>query len=299
MNHSLNYSLPISTSLLNTQNLNPDGNVIMNGVRQTLTSSNLNINESILLPNFTQQYQLYSVHNNDNLFENLISDEIHNYTSREDINSNYNARLQLYSNKDIFYNLSENNDSNDDIVEDNDIHDSYKSLNNSIIEGKKLLFDTLNKYLEVDREKNVFIENNKYLDSLSTEIYHKLNLIKTTINYDNIENEKNIKEEISIIECNLNNVIDNIKNSNKLKIDLLKKKISKKKKILKIMNNSFQIVKDCNLRSYCTICLQNEVEIFFTSCGHTCCRQCIKNVGSFCHMCRKQISGIKSLFFNS
>lgn len=157
MNQSNNYSLPVFTSniLLGTQHIqinNPSENVI-HDVREMLPLSNININQPVYFPNFTQQYQLYSVHNNENLFENLVSDEILHDFSREDITSNYNARLQLYSSKDIFYNISDNNDSNDDIIEDNDINDSYKSLNDSIIEGKKVLLGTLNKYLEIDRKK--------------------------------------------------------------------------------------------------------------------------------------------------
>lgn len=299
------YSLPVYTSniLLGTPHIqiNNSSENVIHDVRQMLPLSNLNINESVYFPNFTQQYQLYSVHNNENLFENLVSNEILHDFSKEDITSNYNARLQLYSNKDIFYNIDNNNDSNDDndIIEDNDINDSYKSLNDSIIEGKKVLLGTLNKYLEIDRKKNIFIENNNYLDGLSTEINQKLNLIKPTINQNNINNEESIiKEKFETIESSLSSIIETMKNSNNLLVDGLKRELLEKKKILKIMNNSFQIIKECNLRNYCTICLQNEVDMFYTSCGHTCCRQCIKKVGSFCHMCRKQISGIKSLFFN-
>lgn len=134
---------------------------------------------------------------------------------------------------------------------------------------------------------------------MSIEINQKLNLIKPTINQNNIDNEESIiKKKFETIESSLSSIIDTIKNSNNLLVDGLKREMLEKRKILKIMNNRFQIVKECNLRSYCTIYLQNEVDMFYTSCGHTCCRQCIKKVGSFCHMCRKQISGIKSLFFN-
>lgn len=202
---------------------NPSENVI-HDVREMLPLSNININQPIYFPNFTQQYQLYSVHNNENLFENLVSDEILHDFSRKDITSNYNAILQLYSSKDIFYNISDNNDSNDDIIEDNDINDSYKSLKDSIIEGKKVLLGTLNKYLEIDRKKNIFIENNNYLDGLSIEINQKLNLIKPTINQNNIDNEESIiKKKFETIESSLSSIIDTIKNSNNLLVDGLKR----------------------------------------------------------------------------
>lgn len=281
------------SSMRNLQLNNGVENVIHDvNLQHILPLSNLNG----LLPNFTQQYQSFS--NTENMLENSITEELLNDYAAENVTSNYNARCQIYKNKDIFYNIND-----DDIDYENFIlndMEKYKSLNNSIIEGKNILLQTLNKHVDIIGKKNVFLNKNNSIDNLSIEINQKLNNINDCIavNHDYNETEK-IKENFDSIRKCLQSNINIIKTCNNKEIDKLQNDILQNKYILKLLSESFNIVKDCNLRNNCTICLQNEVDVFFTSCGHTCCKICVKNIGPFCHMCRKQISGIKSLFLNS
>jgi hypothetical protein len=147
----------------------------------------------------------------------------------------------------------------------------------------------------------------KYEKLYNIEINNTNNSIKSLISYGDITSKLEIeyincsesKENINIILNNINDIVDKIKNNDKL-LDIKNKYLNSRKNMLSYFELVKYLNKD-NIGSTCSLCFSNKVDYFMNPCGHTFCGNCkntleLKNFDS-CVFCRRQIISINSLFY--
>ena len=86
------------------------------------------------------------------------------------------------------------------------------------------------------------------------------------------------------------------KNNESLKSS--KKEYEKNKNKFKYYFEIIKIINNFNMGNTCSICVENNVDHFFNPCGHTVCKECVKNIdNNSCFLCRTNIINIKKLYY--
>jgi conjugal transfer/entry exclusion protein len=67
---------------------------------------------------------------------------------------------------------------------------------------------------------------------------------------------------------------------------------------LRALSPLFSTIENFTGYRACPICLQNEVAIYLTPCGHTLCKTCLTKIKGECYMCRKRIISHKQLYYS-
>ena len=149
--------------------------------------------------------------------------------------------------------------------------EEYKNIQKEFIKSEKIFKEELTKNKENINNIDLFINFIKQLkiNDKDREILNK-KLIEISKEYEkNNESLKSSKKEYE-------------KNKNKFKYYF---------EIIKIINNF-------NMGFTCSICVENNVDHFFNPCGHTVCKECVKNIdNNSCFLCRTNIISIKKLYY--
>ena len=182
---------------------------------------------------------------------------------------------------------SDDKDKNDE-VEEIDKNDELITKFNEFIKSFKEQQDTL---LKCEQELLIAINNNKQdIKTINQLMDHTKNLTNKYID------EKSPKNNIIDKMCELGKEIKKNSNINSIKDDYVnaRKDINKSLNIIKYFNG-------LNIGNTCSMCLTNNVDVYFDPCGHTCCEECSKKlpvIDKRCILCRVNIRGINKIYYN-
>ena len=188
--------------------------------------------------------------------------------------------------------LLKNNGS--EIKEENKVNKKDDFIGKTLIEE----FDNFMKYfdlkqkkfLEIEQDLLIEIRKNKedvaQIDSLM-KYYDHLNK-----KYDNGDKTIEAMEKLAI----------NIKENSK--IDTVKEEYVIRKSEMMQYLDIIKYLNKCNLGNTCSLCLTNNVTLYFNPCGHTACDECYKKLlGNSnaqelkCAFCRKDVYDTKKLYY--
>jgi hypothetical protein len=126
--------------------------------------------------------------------------------------------------------------------------------------------------LEYYNDETLFIPKKYYNDILSSIKNSKLKEI-ALLDYS----ITNLKTQLLIVQKMMSEKTNDIENSKKEMIDMLKREI--------------------NPDLLCQICFERRVNLVLTPCGHTFCDKCFGN-NTHCFNCRGDVSSAHKIFFN-
>lgn len=85
----------------------------------------------------------------------------------------------------------------------------------------------------------------------------------------------------------------------KQSIDQAKQRFIQQKRLFSKYLSIVKLINQMNTGSTCSICLCDNVSVYFDPCGHTCCSECVeKNKTNRCPLCRKDIIQTRKLYFS-
>lgn len=155
----------------------------------------------------------------------------------------------------------------------------FKTINDTYLKLHNRLQDSIEK---TEKEIELMNSHIKYINSLQKK-------------YDNTSSEKfdEMKQDIEKLS-------EKIKHNNELE-KIRKEYHETRSKMLRYLS-FIKLVNNFNTGSTCSLCLSNNVTMFFDPCGHTGCEECIeklyiKHGDKPCPFCKKKILIPKSLYF--
>tara|TARA_Y100001938_G_C8056258_1_gene414544 strand:+ start:808 stop:1569 length:762 start_codon:yes stop_codon:yes gene_type:complete len=195
-------------------------------------------------------------------------------------------------------------------------HDLLKYLKND-----KIYFD---EELDINIEK-VETKSNVLVDALS-EFFKEFKIKRDELVKDEkelIEEIEKTKDDINIIKgmmektkkmmekYDLNkDIIDTMGElgksiREKSNINTIKEKYIKSRKDILIYLDVIKSINSLNLGNTCSLCLMNNVDVYFQNCGHTACQDCADKLLEYdggidkarCSFCRKDIFKINKLYY--
>lgn len=210
--------------------------------------------------------------------------------------------------------LINGNDDFDLLEDEKDIIDKEKdksSLINEIDQLNKKIHTYLEKFTKLQKE--LYKCNGDYQNEV-----HKLkkNIATTDSMIEfikNLPNEHKDKENTKIIIDQMNILSKNILDNEKIK-EIRKNYIEKRKEAEQLIT-FIKKLNNMNQTNICPLCFTNTVDHFIDPCGHTFCKECIKNhirnggnenidlyeIGRYdnsqCCFCRERINTVKPLYF--
>jgi hypothetical protein len=202
-----------------------------------------------------------------------------------DIEIAYNLRKNIYDNKDLFYNL------NNKLIDNNIDLDKYEHINNAIIEGKEILSDELVKQNLYNIEKKGLLSIENDVKNVAIDIQNKLEHIKTLLQIDNLQ------DHVDSITYSFSCIQDSFKDVLNEKINKIDKKLIISEQILHKLSQSYGILKNITPGYACPICINKQVNVYVSKCGHTFCNECISKT-NYCYICRSKIEKINKLYFS-
>ena len=223
-----------------------------------------------------------------------------------------------------YYELSPNLQySNENIYYESSSLDTNYNSNNKLINVREYLVDLLKNKFEYDYEelpeleliekliKEFNIINKTYI-SLHTKLHesikkteYEVRLINSHMKYimdmnKQYDNTNNTNDLFGNIKQDIENLSDKIKNNNDLE-NIREKYNDTRKKMLSYLS-FIKKINNFNTGSTCSLCLSNNVNMFFDPCGHTSCQECINKLeverGDVpCPFCKKKIKISRPLYF--
>lgn len=195
-------------------------------------------------------------------------------------------------------------------------HDLLKYLKN-----EKIYFD---KELEINIEKEE-TKTNVLVDALS-EFFKEFKIKRDELVKDEKELIKEIdktKDDINIVKAmmektkkmmekyDLNKDIINTMGElgksirEKSNIKTIKEKYIKSRKDILLYLDIIKKINSLNLGNTCSLCMLNNVDVYFQNCGHTACQECADRLVEYdggidkarCSFCRKDIFKINKLYY--
>ena len=159
-------------------------------------------------------------------------------------------------------------------------------------------FDNFLKYFDLKQKELIKIEkkfikeiqNNKKDIKQINDLIDYLNSLKDRYNVD--ENNK-IVENMYIFAKNI---------SENSKIDEIKEEYIERKKEMVQYLDILKYLNKGNVGNTCSLCLTNNVDIYFDPCGHTCCEECLNIMENadnelICGFCRKNIYRTSKIYY--
>lgn len=230
-----------------------------------------------------------------------IIDEINNnisvkYTQKDENNRFFNIKSYLlkYLKNDIEeLNLIIKDDGTSEIVKiDEKKEDEY--IGKTLIEE----FDNFMKYFKLKSDKLYSIEN-----KLKNEIEKNKEDIKqidSLIEYYNTL--KNKYDDNSETINSMETLAENIKKNSQ--IDSTKEEYVLRKKEMMQYLDVIKYLNKCNLGNTCSLCLTNNVNVYYNPCGHTLCDGCHQKIvdkkqsdNISCVYCRKSVYDVRKLYY--
>jgi len=166
--------------------------------------------------------------------------------------------------------------------------------------GKTLIeeFDNFMKYFDLKQKKLLEIEHDFLIEIRKNkdDIAQIDSLIKY---YDNLNKKyENSDKTIEYMEKLATNIKENSK------IDTVKEEYVIRKCEMMQYLDIIKYLNKCNLGNTCSLCLTNNVTLYFNPCGHTACDECYKKLlGNSnaqelkCAFCRKDVYDTKKLYY--
>ena len=244
--------------------------------------------------------------NTDNYtYENLM-DTINNIN--QNIKSNIiekNENNKLFEiKKDLLKYLKNDTDDIEILLKNNGSEIKEKEENKEKIKedfiGKTLIeeFDNFMKYFDLKQKKLLEIEN-KFLSEIRKN-KEDVKQIDSLIKYYDHLNKK-YENGDKMIES-MEKLAINIKENSK--IDIVKEEYVIRKSEMMQYLDIIKYLNKCNTGNTCSLCLTNNVTLYFNPCGHTTCEECYKSLlGNSsaqelkCAFCRKDVYDTKKLYY--
>jgi len=166
--------------------------------------------------------------------------------------------------------------------------------------GKTLIeeFDNFMKYFKLKSDKLYSIENKLKMEIEKNK--EDIKQIDSLIEYYNTLKNKydDNSETINSMETLAENIKKNSQiNSTKEEYVIRKKEMMQYLDVIKYLNK-------CNLGNTCSLCLTNNVNIYYNPCGHTLCDGCHQKIvdkkqsdNISCVYCRKSIYDVRKLYY--
>jgi hypothetical protein len=130
---------------------------------------------------------------------------------------------------------------------------------------------------ELEKEVNIVDNSFKHIEQLHT--------------FSNGIQSSDLKD---IFDKNVQNIYDNIIQLSKIKSLYDNYTIILKKH--RFFMKCLQELKTLSMKPTCPFCLTQEIDTVIVSCGHTCCNQCVMQLGDRCGACRTKITKIQRLY---
>lgn len=196
----------------------------------------------------------------------------------------------LISNKETITDIAYNNPSTDEKM-----LPEVAELNDSIVRGKEKLMREIKRYSELTREYSMLTEKLQQVNKNFAHLADIFAYISNTASQCGLE-ENCTQDNLDNAQFSVMNLKNKI--TEKLNDDLfaIDSQIKNTGLLIKQMGEAFNIFRTLSYSYLCCICLQNNVEVFASPCGHTFCSQCLKS--KFCYFCRKKVDHVNNIYFN-
>jgi hypothetical protein len=165
-----------------------------------------------------------------------------------------------------------------------------------------ILVDALRDFMNQFKEKTKdVIDNEKLLKSEVDKCKDDINILNGMIS-----KTKNLMEKYDLnknaIEL-MSEMGESIREKNNIK--KAKEKYIKSRNDLGIYLETIKSINSLNLGNTCSLCLSNNVDVYFQNCGHTSCQDCADRIVEYdggienarCSFCRKDIFKINKLYY--
>ena len=246
----------------------------------------------------------YGIDNNNSMINTNITSII------EEINDNISVKYTQKDKNNRFFiiksfllkylkndieelNLIIKDDGTSEIVAINDDSDN-EYIGKTLIEE----FDNFMKYFKLKSDKLYNIENKLKLEIEKNK--EDIKQIDSLIEYyDTLKNKYDDNSEtIKYMET----LAENIKKNSK--IDTTKEEYVLRKKEMMQYLDVIKYLNKCNLGNTCSLCLTNNVNVYYNPCGHTLCDGCHQKIvdnkqsdNISCVYCRKSIYDVRKLYY--
>ena len=233
------------------------------------------------------------------IIEEINSNISVKYTQKDENNRFFEIKSYLlkYLKNDIEeLNLIIKDDGTSEIIK---IDDNKKNDNDEYI-GKTLIeeFDNFMKYFKLKSDK--LYEMEMKLKNEIEKNKEDIKQIDSLIEYYNTLKNKyeDNSETINSMETLAENIKKNSQiNSTKEEYVIRKKEMMQYLDVIKYLNK-------CNLGNTCSLCLTNNVNVYYNPCGHTLCDGCHQKIvdkkqsdNISCVYCRKSIYDVRKLYY--
>lgn len=155
-------------------------------------------------------------------------------------------------------------------------------------------FQTINEtYIQLHNRLQESIETTeKEIELMNSHLRYIYSLQKK---YDNSSNDK-----FNDMKRDIEELSEKMKHNNEL--EQIRKEYQETRKKMLCYLSFIKLVNNFNVGSTCSLCLSNNVNMFFDPCGHTCCQTCIDKLQVHqgdqpCPFCKKKIHMTKPLYF--
>jgi hypothetical protein len=168
-------------------------------------------------------------------------------------------------------------------------------LNNTTIKARNKLVNEIRTYANLSNEKTIVSERMTQFVKNVSSIEDILAFMSNTGIQMSVD-ENYIQDNMDNIQYSLGNIKDSVLEKLNDELFAIDSKLSKSGNSIKKLGDAFDIFRTLSYSYLCCICLQNNVDVFASPCGHTFCNTCLKS--TFCYFCRKKVDTVKKIYFN-
>ena len=164
--------------------------------------------------------------------------------------------------------------------------------------NEDLDFDITECISNITKLKESIIVHFSNLKEIEEELEKEVNIVDKS--FSHVEQLKLFSNTIKLtdlkytFDTNVQSIYDNILQSSNIKplydkyTDILKKH--------RFFMQCLQKLKTLSMKPTCPFCLNHEIDTVIISCGHTCCNNCVMQLGDRCGACRTKITKIQRLY---
>ena len=253
--------------------------------------------------NYTESSDHYICGTDNYTYENLMA-------TIEDIDQNIQSNIiekddnnKLFEIKsDLLKYLKNDTEDIDILLKNNgsEIKEENKENKKDDFIGKTLIeeFDNFMKYFDLKQKKLLEIEN-EFLSEIRKNKEDVAQIDSLMKYYDHLN--KKYENDDKTVEY-MEKLATNIKENSK--IDKVKEEYVIRKCEMMQYLDIIKYLNKCNLGNTCSLCLTNNVTLYFNPCGHTACDECYKKLlGNSnaqelkCAFCRKDVYDTNKLYY--
>lgn len=180
---------------------------------------------------------------------------------------------------------------------------NYKIEKKDDFIGKNLVseFDNFMKYFSLKQNELLKAEK-ELMEEMKSNKDDLKQMDSLIVYYDNLS-KKYDEDDKSTIEC-MEKLAENIKKNSRIN-EINETYILRKNEMMQYLD-IIKYLNKANLGNTCSICLTNNVDIYFNPCGHTTCEECYKkqvessnsqDMENKCVFCRKVIFNTNKLYY--